>query len=200
MARQPARPRSMKVCFSPSIDTKRPDRSRPRAVIDPGDMHREMDAGSEGKRRQDRRDPVRDIHRSSAGSLKVSIERAVRRMARRRVLGAKVRRPLLPSVVRPRLRRPAWRARAARLRLPALSRRAGRQSRPWRSLIEPPTRATAGQSLDLVSWTERRVRAGWRWLRTSNLYRLVTPCSPVAPGNGPVFRRPSLTGQNARGA
>jgi hypothetical protein len=26
------------------------------------------------------------------------------------------------------------------------------------------------QRLGLVSWTERRVRAGWRWLRTSNCY------------------------------
>lgn len=28
-----------------------------------------------------------------------------------------------------------------------------------------------GVELGLVSWTERRVRAGWRWLRTSNAYR-----------------------------
>ncbi len=28
------------------------------------------------------------------------------------------------------------------------------------------------QVFGLVSWTERRVRAGWRWLRTSNAYRL----------------------------
>jgi DNA-binding transcriptional MocR family regulator len=31
------------------------------------------------------------------------------------------------------------------------------------------------QGLGLVSWAERHVRAGWRWLRTSNLYRFVVP-------------------------
>jgi hypothetical protein len=39
----------------------------------------------------------------------------------------------------------------------------------------------AAQGLDLVRWTERRVRAGWRWLRTSNLYRFVVPEGPVQP-------------------
>jgi DNA-binding transcriptional MocR family regulator len=38
------------------------------------------------------------------------------------------------------------------------------------------------QHLGLVQWSERRVRAGWRWLRTSNLYRLLCPHSPVEPG------------------
>jgi hypothetical protein len=36
--------------------------------------------------------------------------------------------------------------------------------------------------LDLVSWSERRFKAGWRWLRTSNLYRLIVPSAPVAAG------------------
>ena len=35
--------------------------------------------------------------------------------------------------------------------------------------------------LDLVSWTERRIRAGWRWLRTFNAYRphMVPFCGTV---------------------
>lgn len=36
--------------------------------------------------------------------------------------------------------------------------------------------------LGLVTWTERRVRRGWRWLRTSNLYRLVVPEAPLQTG------------------
>ena len=40
--------------------------------------------------------------------------------------------------------------------------------------------------LDLVSWAERRVKAGWRWLRTSNWYRFVVPVDAVRPGQ----RRP----------
>lgn len=40
----------------------------------------------------------------------------------------------------------------------------------------------AARHLGLVSWTERRVRAAWRWLRTSNSYRLLTPDEPVQPG------------------
>ena len=38
------------------------------------------------------------------------------------------------------------------------------------------------QGLGLVSWVERRVRAGWRWLRSSNLYRFVVPAEVVHPG------------------
>ena len=37
----------------------------------------------------------------------------------------------------------------------------------------------AARTLGLVDWTERRVRRGWRWLRTSNLYRLTTPAGRV---------------------
>jgi hypothetical protein len=33
----------------------------------------------------------------------------------------------------------------------------------------------AGQRLGLVQWTERRVRAAWRWLRTSNAYLPYSP-------------------------
>jgi hypothetical protein len=35
------------------------------------------------------------------------------------------------------------------------------------------------QALSLVSWAERRVRAGWRWLRTSNRYRFAVPEGPI---------------------
>lgn len=31
------------------------------------------------------------------------------------------------------------------------------------------------RDLGLISWVERRVRSGWRWLRTSNVYRLLMP-------------------------
>jgi hypothetical protein len=43
--------------------------------------------------------------------------------------------------------------------------------------------------LGLVSWTERRVRAGWRWLRTSNAYRLAVPDGPVQRGMRPAWPR-----------
>jgi DNA-binding transcriptional MocR family regulator len=39
----------------------------------------------------------------------------------------------------------------------------------------------AAQALGLVSWAERRVRAGWRWLRSSNLYRFAVPVDAVQP-------------------
>jgi hypothetical protein len=48
--------------------------------------------------------------------------------------------------------------------------------------------------LDLVAWHERRRRAGWRWLRTSNLYRFVAPAAPVQPGMRPPFWRRATTG------
>jgi hypothetical protein len=37
----------------------------------------------------------------------------------------------------------------------------------------------AARDLGLVRWSERRVRAGWRWLRTSNRYTLTDPDGPV---------------------
>ena len=46
------------------------------------------------------------------------------------------------------------------------------------------------RELDLVHWAERRVRAGWRWLRTSNLYRFVMPEGPVRPPTTPPRRAP----------
>ncbi len=49
--------------------------------------------------------------------------------------------------------------------------------------------------LGLVTWSERRVRNGWRWLRTSNRYVLLTPTTPVQPGLRPAWPRKSTTGQ-----
>lgn len=40
------------------------------------------------------------------------------------------------------------------------------------------------RDLGLLDWSERRVKRGWRWLRTSNVYRLLAPAT---------------TGQDARG-
>jgi hypothetical protein len=54
----------------------------------------------------------------------------------------------------------------------------------------------AARDLDLVRWTERRVRAGWRWLRTSNAYRLAVPTRDIEPGSRPCR---STTGQKGRG-
>ena len=50
--------------------------------------------------------------------------------------------------------------------------------------------------LGLVSWTERRVRAGWRWLRTSNAYRLAVPDGPVQHGMRPAWPRRRTTAQS----
>jgi len=49
--------------------------------------------------------------------------------------------------------------------------------------------------LGLVSWTERRIRAGWRWLRTSSAYRLVVPGGSVQRGMRPVWPRRRTSGQ-----
>lgn len=57
----------------------------------------------------------------------------------------------------------------------------------------------AARELGLVTWTERRVRAGWRWLRTSNVYRLLSPSGHVVPGERPLFRRRATTGKPCRG-
>ena len=42
------------------------------------------------------------------------------------------------------------------------------------------------QTLGLVSWAERRFRAGWRWLQSSNLYRFLVPSGPTLE----VLRQP----------
>lgn len=53
-----------------------------------------------------------------------------------------------------------------------------------------------GRELGLVDWSERRIKRGWRWLRTSNSYRLTQPDEPVRPS----LHRPRATnGQRGRG-
>ena len=51
----------------------------------------------------------------------------------------------------------------------------------------------AARDLGLVGWTERRVRAAWRSLRTSNRYWLTTPEWPRFPPAN------ALTGRDAGG-
>ena len=53
------------------------------------------------------------------------------------------------------------------------------------------------QALDLglVSWSERRVKAGWRWLRTSNWYRFAVPGGAVQMGQRRPRSAPATTGQ-----
>jgi DNA-binding transcriptional MocR family regulator len=58
----------------------------------------------------------------------------------------------------------------------------------WRAL-------QAARDLGLVRWTERRVRAAWRSLRTSNRYRLLLPETPATP----CPDRPATTLHNAGG-
>jgi hypothetical protein len=52
------------------------------------------------------------------------------------------------------------------------------------------------QRLGLLAWAERRVRAGWRWLRTSNSYWLTVPEAPVEPSMRPTWWRRRTTGQD----
>lgn len=91
---------------------------------------------------------------------------------------------------------------------------AGYGPRPWPSHETLAARARcctrtvqraleAARGLDLVSWAERRIKAGWRWLRTSNIYRLLVPDGPVAttghkvPGGESKVRKPAREGSNA---
>ena len=53
--------------------------------------------------------------------------------------------------------------------------------------------------LGLVTWTERRGRAAWRWLRTSNAYTLEMPAGLVEPGLRAPLPRPATTGQRGGG-
>ena len=55
----------------------------------------------------------------------------------------------------------------------------------WRAL-------RAARDLGLVQWSERRIRAAWRSLRTSNRYWLTQPAGAVAP-------RPRTTMQKGEG-
>jgi hypothetical protein len=56
-----------------------------------------------------------------------------------------------------------------------------------------------GEHLGLVQWVERRVRAGWRWLRTSNRYFFRLPESPVVGGMRPRPRSAPTTRQKGSG-
>ena len=49
------------------------------------------------------------------------------------------------------------------------------------------------QRLCLVDWAERRVRAGWRWLQSSNLYRFLMPDGPVEKAARPIPATSPLT-------
>jgi Helix-turn-helix domain len=53
------------------------------------------------------------------------------------------------------------------------------------------------RDLGLVVWAERRVRAGWRWLRRSNLYRFLAPNGPVQAGLRPRSVVPSRTNRQS---
>ena len=55
------------------------------------------------------------------------------------------------------------------------------------------------QRLGLVSWIERRVKAAWRWLRTSNSYTLDVPAEAVRAGLRPAWPCRRTNGQNDRG-
>ena len=57
----------------------------------------------------------------------------------------------------------------------------------------------ATSHLGLVSWAERRVRAGWRWLRTSNIYRFLAPDGAVQAGMRARAAVPSTNRQDAGG-
>jgi hypothetical protein len=69
-----------------------------------------------------------------------------------------------------------------------------------RCCVRTVQRALAhAERLGLVVWAERRVRASWRWLRTSNAYRLLVPLAPVQAGLRPLWPRRATTGQDCRG-
>jgi hypothetical protein len=55
------------------------------------------------------------------------------------------------------------------------------------------------EHLGLVSWVERRVKAAWRWLRTSNRYFLRLPETPIAAGMRIYDRAKSTNGQGGAG-
>jgi hypothetical protein len=76
-----------------------------------------------------------------------------------------------PDARRPRRAADAAHLQRHRRRRLAVARHAGRAG-VQRALA-------AAQVLGLVDWAERRVRAGWRWLRSSNLYRFVVPDGAV---------------------
>jgi hypothetical protein len=54
----------------------------------------------------------------------------------------------------------------------------------------------AARDLGLVNWTERRIRRGWRWLRTSNACKLTNaPAGDVQRAARPAFPRYATTCQ-----
>ena len=96
---------------------------------------------------------------------------------------------------------------AARLVLEQLDGYFGRRREAWPShatlaertgcCVKTVQRALqAARDLGLVRWTERRVRAAWRSLRTSNVYRLLLPEGPVQSRAEAAF---TTTGQKVRG-
>jgi hypothetical protein len=60
----------------------------------------------------------------------------------------------------------------------------------------------AGEGLGLITWAERRVRAGWRWLRSSNLYRFMVPEMPAVLREQPscLLPLPSVAAVSVSGA
>ena len=66
-----------------------------------------------------------------------------------------------------------------------------------RCCVRTVQRALAqADALGLLRWVERRVRAAWRWLRTSNRYLFTVPETPVMSG---LAARRRTTGHLARG-
>jgi transposase InsO family protein len=54
-----------------------------------------------------------------------------------------------------------------------------------RTCLAPKTVERAlhtARNLGLIEWAERRIRRGWRWLKTSNRYFLIVPDAAVEPG------------------
>lgn len=74
-----------------------------------------------------------------------------------------------------------------------LAERAGCSERTVRRAL------SAGRELGLVAWAERRVRAGWRWLRTSNRYWLTLPREAVQARPKRHWPRRATSGQTGRG-
>ena len=55
------------------------------------------------------------------------------------------------------------------------------------------------ERLGLVLWVERRIRRGWRWLRTSNVYHLSVPDAAVDSSLRPLWPCHSTNCQPGRG-
>jgi DNA-binding transcriptional MocR family regulator len=57
-------------------------------------------------------------------------------------------------------------------------------ARARRSVSTVQRALSAARDLGLLRWAERRVRSGWRWLRTSNAYELLEPENPMKTTTG----------------